>query len=530
MHKRAIDGDDDGTGPGRGERIPAIVSIELMDPNQPMMHTLRSVAWPWLMRPRTRAWLLAGFLAVHLALTVPLAILAVGWDWPEPDSWFQQLSLDREGSAAALYSGVLWGTVAALAAAQLFRPALPIRGPRWLWALGWLSAALIAALVAFEELADLKDTLGRSEWLVGLLASVDLRDLPVEVRWAAVVAPLAAPLAAAAGWVLYASLRRHPALALLAVLALALGVGAVLHDGFAEGYGTTGSWLLFLDDGSEVMAGAILAVVLVEALAARHSSSTDDREHRGRRHDRWAAIGVMFALLGVGIAALLAEHEWEEVGWTRPVFYAGPVTLLEQPFQTHFNNLSRVAVWGYVDGGDAPDATAEVVARLILHGGGPVAETRAEMRGSLAEPEVNDVHFEPIPDSGGKQYTLAISAPSDSRPLVFIGITGGAPNLLGGIVVNGVRHERQIAMGTHALASGVRVIHDLLTRDPRRLFVISEIVAMVFLWVFAAVAAWGGLSGPKPRFWRGFVWRAAQRSLLITAGIAAIALALLQIF
>ena len=475
-------------------------------------------------------WLLAVFLAAHLALTVPSAIFPLDWDFSQPDSWFRQLSLDSEGSLANLYSGVLWGTVAALAAAQLFRAVIPVRGPRWLWALGWLSVALFAALVSFEELADLKDTLGRWGKLDALLASLNLADLPAEVRWAAVVAPLTAPLAAAAGWVLYASLRRHPGLALLTVLALALGVGAALRDGFGELYGTTGTWLLLLEDGSELMAGAILAVVLVEALSASYTASTDDQEHRGRRRDRWAALGVMVVLLGVSIPALFAEYEWEEAGWERPVFYAGPVTQLEQPFETHFNHLARVAVWGFVDGGDAPDATAEVVARLIPHGGGPVSEIRAEMRGSRLEPEIHDFDFEPIPDSGGKQYTLAVSAPSGLRPFVFLGVTGDTANPLGGLVANGVRHERQLAMGTHALASGGRVIHDLLTRDPRRLFVIGDVVAMVFLWVFAVVTAWRGLSGPKPRFWRGFVWSAARSSALTTAGIAALAIVLLQVF
>ena len=492
------------------------------------MHRLRSVVGPWPARPRLRARLLAVFLAVHVALTVPSAILPLDWDFPEPGSWFRQLSLDSEGSLANLYSGVLWGTVAALAAAQLLRSAIPARGPRWLWALGWLSAALFAALVAFEELADLKDTLGRWETLDALLASLNLADLPAEVRWAAVVAPLTAPLAAAAGWVLYASLRRHPGLALLTVLALALGVGAALRDGFGELYGTTGTWLLLLEDGSELMAGAILAVVLVEALAARHTAGTDDPEHRAQRRHRWVALGVMLALLGVSIPALLAEYEWEEVGWTRPVFYAGPVSQLEQPFQTNLDQLTRIDVWGYVDGGDETSATAEVVARLMPHDRGPAIWGQAEVRGHKSDPEINVISFEPIPDSQGKRYDLVIV--SEPFPRVHLGLTGDGASPLGQVSVNGVPHRRQLAMSTHALATGGQVIHDLLTRDRRRLFVIGDVVSTVFLWVFAIVAAWRGLSGSKPRFWRGFVWSAARISVLTTAGIAAIAIALLQVF
>ena len=499
-----------------------------MDPGQWATHSLRSTAWTWLARPRLRARLLAVFLAAHLALTVPSAIFPLDWDFSEPDSWFRQLSLDSEGSLANLYSGVLWGTVAALAAAQLFRAVIPVRGPRWLWALGWLSVALFAALVSFEELADLKDTLGRWGKLDALLASLNLADLPAEVRWAAVVAPLTAPLAAAAGWVLYASLRRHPGLALLTVLALALGVGAALRDGFGELYGTTGTWLLLLEDGSELMAGAILAVVLVEALSASYTASTDDREHRGRRRDRWAALGVMVALLGVSIPALLAEYEWEEVGWTRPVFYAGPISQLEQPFQTNLDQLTRIDVWGHVDGGNETSATAEIVARLVPHDGGPAIWGQAEVRGEKSDPAINVINFEPIPDSRGKGYDLVIV--SEPFPRVHLGLTGSGASPLGQVIVNGVPHKRRLAMGTHALTTGSQVIHDLFTRDRRRLFVIGELVSSVFLWVFAIVAAWRGLSGSKPRFWRGFVWSAARTSVITTAGIAAIAVGLLQVF
>ena len=285
------------------------------------------------MRPRTRAWLLAGFLAVHLALTAPLAILAVGWDWPESGSWFQQFNLDGEGTAANLYSGILWGAFAALAVTQLFRPVPSASGPRWLWVLGWLSAALFAALVAFEELADLKDTLGRWQAFNALLASVNLADLPISVRWLAIVGPLGAPLAAAAAWVVFMSVRRHPALALLTVLAVALGMGAALRDGFGELYGTTAAWALFIEDGSEIMAAAILVVGELRA-GTKREASTDQPRPRGRA-GRWAALVVASALLAASMPALLADYEWEEEGIARPLLYAGPISLLEQSFRSN---------------------------------------------------------------------------------------------------------------------------------------------------------------------------------------------------
>ena len=152
------------------------------------------------------------------------------------------------------------------------------------------------------------------------------------------------------------------------------------------------------------------------------------------------------------------------------------------------------------------------------------------MPNTWPHPVVVDLNFEPIPDSQGKWYTLTIRSEPSSN--VYLGVARAGMNHAGEAVVNGMPEPNTyaLAMGTHAIASGGRVIQDLFTRDPRRLFVIGDVVATVFLWVFAVVATWRGLSGPKPRFWRGFVWSAARSSALITAGIAAIAIVLFQVF
>ncbi len=158
--------------------------------------------------------------------------------------------------------------------------------------------------------------------------------------------------------------------------------------------------------------------------------------------------------------------------------------------------------------------------------GRPAIWGTAEISGTRDDPKVNVITSEPIPDSAGQRYDLVIL--SELLPRVALGLTGSGAGI-DGAIVNGVRHERQLAIGTHARASGAQIVHDLLTRDPRRLFVIGDVVAMVFLWVFAVAATRRGLAGPKPRFWRGFVWSAAQPSLLLTAGIAVIAIVLLQV-
>ena len=473
--------------------------------------------------------MLAVFLAAHLALIVPMAFIVAGWDRFE---WLGQLHLDSEETAANFYSGILWGAVAALAAAQLFRPEARARTPRWLWVLGWLSAALFAALVAVEEIVGVKDLFGQWGALYPYLEALRLANLPVSVRWAAVVALPFAPLAAAAAWVAYVSTRRHPALALLLVLALALGAGAILRDALDHLYGTKVAWPGFVEDASEFMAAAILAVVLVERVAPRRGSGADTHERHRQRGGRWAALGLALALLAAGVPALFTAYEWEEAGSARPLFYAGPVSQLEQPWQPHLDQLTRVKVWAFVDGIEpGPDGAAvEVLARLTPWGADtPVAEARAEVRHLRSDPSTVDLAFAPIPDSGGQRYVLTIRSLREARPYLFLGLTGNQALPLGVVLVNGEPHERRLAMSTHAVAHGYQVVHDLLFRDPQRLLLIADVVVTVFLWVFAAVAAWRGLTGSRDRFWRGYVWPAAQQSSIITAGLAVIAIVLLQV-
>ena len=474
--------------------------------------------------------MLAAFLVAHLALTVPLAVLVAGWDW---SGWLGQLNLDGEGTAANLFSAILWGAVAALAAGQLFRSEAAARTPRWLWVLGWLSAALFAALVAVEEIANVKDAFGRSGALYPYLEALGLADLPSTIRWVALVAVPFAPLAVSAAWVVYVALRHHPALAMLTVLALALGAGAIIRDGLVHLYGTQVAWETFIEDASELMAGAILAVVLVERLATRRGSGAAAGEHHRHWGGRWAALGAVLALLAASVPALLAEYEWEESGTARPLFYAGPITQLEQPLQAQIDRLTRVSVWAYADGFEpgADEEGAKVLARLTPWGvDAPVYEARAEIRHDQSLPGTVDFEFPPIPDSGGQRFVLTIRALREGQPHLYLGLTGYVALPQGLVLVNGVPHKRHLAASIHAVARGDGVIRDLLTRDRRRLPLIGDIVATVFVWVFAIVATWRGLTGPKPRFWRGFVWPAVQQSVVIGAGLAAIAIVLLQVF
>lgn len=465
-----------------------------------------------------------------MALTVPLAVLVADWDWFD---WFRHFNLDSEGTAANLYSGILWGAVAALSAGQLFRPEAATRTPRWLWVVGWLSAALLAALVAVEEVAGVKNAFGKWGALYPYLEALGVADLPVTVRWAALVAVPIAPLAAAAAWVAYVSLRRHPALAMLTVAALALGAGAIVRDDLSDRYGTKVAWAMFIEDASEFMASAILVVVLVERLASRRGSGAEARGHFRQRRGRWAALATALALLAASVPALLAEYEWEETGTARPLFYAGPITQLEQPFQAQLDHLTRVKVWAFAGGiaGGADAPPVQILARLTPWGAdAPVREAWAEVRHERSRPRPVDLEFAPIPDSGGQRFILTVQSLSEPRLHLFLGLTGHGALPHGVVLVNGVAHKRHFAGSTHAIATGEGVIRDLLTRDRRRLLLVGDIAATVFLWVFAAVATWRGLTGHTPRFWRGFVWPAVQQSVIITAGLTVLAIVLVQVF
>lgn len=477
--------------------------------------------------PRTRAWVGALFLAGNVALTLPLAFFASGWLWPGFYEWFEHLNLDNEQSAANWYASGLWVTVAILAAAQLVRPPPPATRARWLWCLGWIAVALFAALVAWEEVASIKDTARQWEQSEALLARLNLAGLPTGIRWAATGVVLTAPLAALSGWVLYSSLRQQPALLLLTALAVALGLGAILRDGFGVLYGTTHWWGTYLDDASEIMAGAILVVVFLEALVTRHTVIVDGWRRQRNPIERWAVLGVTVAVIAASVPALLADYEWEEAGWMRPNAYAGPISRLEQPLQSHLGNPSALDVWGYAEDPGGKGAPATIRVSLVPAEGGPPTWTRAVVRGNRSSPKINRVAFEPVRGSQGDLFNLVIVG--ESPPRVHLGLMGDSAGPHGDVLVDGVPRGRQLAMGVYSIGTGAQIVRDLLVRDPRRLFLIGDIVLTAYLWLFVATLVWRGLTGPPSRFWRGSFWPSVRVSALILVGLMATALVVLPI-
>ena len=476
--------------------------------------------------------MLAVFLAAHVVFVVPWALVA---DW----GWLMQLSPDTEGGAANVYSGILWGSVGVLGAVQLLRPRMAARGPRWLWVVGWLSLAMLAAFVAFEEFAELKASAAvhvAMRWL----------NLGVHLGWLVLFVSFATPLVAAAGWVLYTSLRRRPRLALLTALAGIFAASAVLRDAFDQIYDTLDAFVRqvakpspvvgpFLEEGAELMAAAILAVVLVEMVAARQESPRDEPGMRTRGSGRWIAFAVGAALLASSAFALAIplEYQQEDERWGRDTarLYAGPVSLIEQRFRVNRDHFTRVEVWAFVHGD--VDSTAEIFARLTPVGStdGPIRESRAEVHHERWSHRTVDFDFEPIPDSGGTLYTLSVGVLSGPTPYVNLGLTGGDVNPEGAAVVNGAptRYADDLAMRTYWVGRSNRALEAVLRSHPELLISVGDLLVYVFLWVLAIVAAWDGLSVQPPHVWRGFFWGAVRRSVLATASIAAVVIAVFAV-
>lgn len=482
----------------------------------------------WGRHPQARARTYAAFLAAHLPLTAPMVVIAASWDGDVPGGWLAPFDFDTEGTAANLYSGVLWTAVAALGYAQLSRSA-PMKRPGWRWTTGWACVGVFAALVAIEELAGLKDTDAAVEALEQL-TWIAPEWLPEDARWLAVVAPLAAPLAPAAGWALYTSQRPYPVRAFLTVLAVGLLLVVLIIDGLDPLYDwPTRVWMRFIEESSELLAGALLVVILAETLLNRTRSIPAGRVLSMGRAGRRAAVGVSLALLAASGPALLGHYEWEDQELVRPDFYAGPVALVTQTFQANQDNLMRIGTWAFADGAGA---SAQVFARLMRGGEDkPIRESRTEVRGDRSTPAAIDFSFEPVPHSKGQRYTLAIGILGGPTPYVFLGLTSGDSKPDGELTINGVpsRYANGLAMHTGASVRGIPLIREMLERTPQRLWQIAAIAIVTALWILAVAAAWRGLSGDRPRFGREVVWDAARIVCLVTVGVAAFGIALLPL-
>lgn len=194
----------------------------------------------------------------------------------------------------------------------------------------------------------------------------------------------------------------------------------------------------------------------------------------------------------------------------------------------HRDYFSRIDVWAYADGGP-PGAAAQIFARLTPEGSDrPIRESRAEVHGTRFSNATATFEFEPIPDSSGKVYTLAVGALPGPVPWVFLGMNSGDTIAEGAALVSGAPtpHADDLALRT---AWTGRSIDRVYPQDSRHWGLIGKVMGHTFVWVFLVVATWSGLSGHRPRFWRRFVWPSVGISAVVTACVVGIALALLAV-
>ena len=106
---------------------------------------------------------------------------------------------------------------------------------------------------------------------------------------------------------------------------------------------------------------------------------------------------------------------------------------------------------------------------------------------------------------------------------MFLGLSNTDPIPEGTAVINGAptSYGDDLAM---RIIWHRDFIERLLWRDPRDSLWILEVAANILLWVWPVTLAWGGLSGYRPRFWRGVVAPTARVSALITASLVTLGL------
>ena len=397
---------------------------------------------------------------------------------------------------------------------------------------GWLSVALLAALIAFEEWFSLKHWVGTRAASVEL-SVLDLKLVPSGARWLLAVVPILAIPLAAAGWVLYKSQRGRPASGLLTVLAALLAIEAVAQDAFNVLGIPFLAYARFLEEGSEVVAAATLVVVLAEMLAESQGAVPVASDIRQRRLGwLWALYALVALLLAASAFALLSPRSLEGHGWRQgvPRYYTGPVTLVEQRFRASHNNLRQIDVWSYVDGGQ-PGIPAEIFARLtpVEDLDRPIRESRADVRSTRFSDATVTFEFEPIPKSGGQLYDLAVGVLSGPTPFVFLGLTGGEAIPEGAAIISGAPALFADDLALRTRWNG-RLIDWLLPQVSHNWLLIGEVGVHILLWVFLTVVALHGLSIRDPHFWRRCAWPALRTSALLTVCILTFTVVVLAVW
>lgn len=232
---------------------------------------------------------------------------------------------------------------------------------------------------------------------------------------------------------------------------------------------------------------------------------------------------VSVVLIATAYAVLARIHLVEHTyGISRPRFYTGPVTIVEQRFRAEHDWLTRIDVWAYADGASRP---AEVFARLTPEGSNrPIRESRTTVHARRFSNAKATFDFEPIPDSSGRIYTLSVGVLSSAPPWVLLGMISSGSIPEGAALITGTPtpYGDNLAMRTFGID---RYLEVLRAQAPSALGLAGRLVLFGNLAVFSVMVAQRWLSTPESHFWRGIVLPAAVISAWVMGGGLLIVLA-----
>ena len=403
-----------------------------------------------------------------------LALLPVtgssGLRWPWFSTWVDHLNSEFDTSLGNAWSVALWVAVLVLAMAHIRRPRV---GRRRLWIAGWVSFAFLAAVTALLETND--------SYRNQLDGTIPIDEIAPHFHWIILATPLALPLIALAGYVLWGVVRDNPGLRVLSGISILLGFAAVVRDSFFYLYDPVrNSWPLFLEDGSEIMSAAILVTILTGSLG-RLPLYAGPQPWR-----RFLALGAALSVVAATFALLPTyKYDW---GSGPPDNYTGPVALIEQDISVHHPFLSRIDVWSYVTAGSAQQA--DIFMRLTPIGEEqPIRESKASVRNTDWHDDPVTFDFAPLADSRGQVYRLAVGVLGPPSAQVFLGLTGNDPLPDSSVVINGepTRWANDLSMRGHWEGRGARVLVDAIRYEPTHLVLLIDLLLTVSLWFLAVV-------------------------------------------
>lgn len=417
-----------------------------------------------------RAWTPTAFLAVNCVLALLPTTGSSGLRWPWLSSWVDHLNSEFDTSLGNAWSVALWLGVFVLAVAHLRRP--PV-GRRRLWLAGWTSFAFLAAVTALLETND--------SYRNQLDGSIPIDEIAPHFHWIILAAPLALPLIALAGHVLWGIVRDNLSLRILAGISILLGFAAVVRDSFFYLYDPARSaWPLFLEDGSEIMSAAILISILVGSLG-RLPLNAGPQPWR-----RLLALGSVLTIVVTILASIPTyTYAW---GSGPPDNYTGPITLIEQEIKVHHPLLSSIDVWSFVKEGSAEQA--EIFMRLTPPGQDqPVRESSAVVRYTDWSEEPVNFAFTPMPESRDQTYRVAVGVLGPPSALVYLGLTSNDPIPESSVIINGepTRWANDLSLRGHWEGRGARVLVDAIRHEPTHLVLLVDLALTVSLWMLTVV-------------------------------------------